>query len=390
MKKIFTLLVAGLVGTAAATAQKAMEHSRFFDNWSIGLVGGGITPTTHSAFWSNMRPSYGLEITKQITPGFGLAVQGTMAHNITDSRLAVDAHNISLLGKVNLFNLFGGYSGEPRVFEMEAVVGAGWGREYYKASVQRDYNFFTTKYGVNFNFNVGEKKAWTISVKPSIVYNMQADRADSYIAYDVNKSAIELMAGVTYHFKNWTGKHYFTKVRTYDQAEVDGLNAKINDLRDAVSDKEGQLAKANNAIGELQRQLAAANQSLAECMNRKPVTEYVTKNTHSSSMEQTVTFRQGKYTVDPAQLPNVERVATFLKNHPEATVSIKGYASPEGSAEINAKIAKARAEAVKKILVEKYKIAAERISAEGQGVGNMFSEPDWNRVSICTLEENKE
>ena len=43
-----------------------------------------------------------------------------------------------------------------------------------------------------------------------------------------------------------------------------------------------------------------------------------------------------------------------------------------------------------KILVEKYKIAAERISAEGQGVGNMFSEPDWNRVSICTLEENKE
>ena len=54
MKKIFTLLVAGLVGTAAATAQKAMEHSRFFDNWSIGLVGGGITPTTHSAFWGNM------------------------------------------------------------------------------------------------------------------------------------------------------------------------------------------------------------------------------------------------------------------------------------------------------------------------------------------------
>ena len=32
----------------------------------------------------------------------------------------------------------------------------------------------------------------------------------------------------------------------------------------------------------------------------------------------------------------------------------------------------------------------ERISAEGQGVGNMFSEPDWNRVSICTLEENNE
>jgi len=54
---------------------------------------------------------------------------------------------------------------------------------------------------------------------------------------------------------------------------------------------------------------------------------------------------------------------------------------------VNARIALARAEAVKKILVNKYKIAADRITAEGQGVGNMFSEPDWNRVSICTIEE---
>ena len=42
---------------------------------------------------------------------------------------------------------------------------------------------------------------------------------------------------------------------------------------------------------------------------------------------------------------------------------------------------------MKTILVEKYKIAANRIVAEGQGVGNMFSEPDWNRVSICTINE---
>ena len=48
-----------------------------------------------------------------------------------------------------------------------------------------------------------------------------------------------------------------------------------------------------------------------------------------------------------------------------------------------------RMEAVKNILINKYGIAANRITAEGQGVGNMFSEPDWNRVAICTLEESK-
>ena len=45
------------------------------------------------------------------------------------------------------------------------------------------------------------------------------------------------------------------------------------------------------------------------------------------------------------------------------------------------------AEAVKTILVNKYKISASRITAEGQGVGDMFTEPDWNRVSICTIED---
>ena len=107
------------------------------------------------------------------------------------------------------------------------------------------------------------------------------------------------------------------------------------------------------------------------------------------TLESVITFRQGKSVIDASQQPNVERVATYLRNHREATVDIKGYASPEGSAEINEKIAQARAEAVKKMLVSKYKISSSRITAEGQGVGDMFSEPDWNRVSICTINENQ-
>ncbi|MDE5702011.1 MAG: OmpA family protein, partial [Bacteroides sp.] len=103
--------------------------------------------------------------------------------------------------------------------------------------------------------------------------------------------------------------------------------------------------------------------------------------------ESIVTFRQGNTPVDASQLPNVERVASYMKRHENAVVAIKGYASPEGSGEVNTRIANARAEAVKKILVKKYKISPERITAEGQGVGDMFTEPDWNRVSICTIED---
>lgn len=380
MKKLFTL-IAIACATLTANAQKTVQGAGFFDNWSIGVVGGGIVPTTHSDFIDDMRATYGVELTKQLTPVFGLGFQFTAANNVTASRNVFDAHNLSLLGKFNLSNLFCGYNGKPRLFEVEAVAGVGWGHDYYPSSVAADYNYLTTKYGLNLNFNVGEKKDWTVALKPAIVYNMDNGGHSVNPSYNVNNSAIELMAGVTYHFKNCNnGKHYMTLHRAYDQAEVDGLNAKINDLRAQNNDKDEAIAKKNEEIRNLQ-------QLLNDCRNQKPAVETVTVTTNKASLEQTVTFRQGKSVIDASQLPNVERVATFLRNHKNATVSIKGYASPEGSAEINTRIAKARAEAVKTILVNKYKIAENRISAEGQGVGDMFSEPDWNRVSICTIEE---
>ena len=88
-------------------------------------------------------------------------------------------------------------------------------------------------------------------------------------------------------------------------------------------------------------------------------------------------------------MPNVEMIADYMKNHKDSKVLIKGYASPEGNYEFNVKLAQARAESVKKLLVSKYNIAASRIEAQGEGIGNMFSEDSWNRVSICTLEEGK-
>ncbi len=384
MKKFLSVIAMGAI-VLSANAQKSVQGSRFFDNWSIGLVGGGIVPTTHSDYIKDVRATYGVEVGKQITPVLGFGVQFLANNNTTASQTIFDQHNLSLLGKINFSNWFFGYNGTPRLFEVEGVLGLGWQHNYNHnyagvKGVCDDTNCMTGKAGFNFNFNVGEAKAWTVSIKPSIVYNLTGANK-SYPEFNVNNSAIEVLAGVTYHFKNHSnGKHYMTLVKAYDQAEVDGLNAKINDLRSQVNDKDSQIAKLGADNRDLQQQLN-------DCRNQKPAVQTVTKST--ASLEQTVTFRQGKSVVDASQLPNVERVATFLKNHKNSTVDIKGYASPEGSAEINAKIAKARAEAVKTILVNKYKIAANRINAEGQGVGNMFSEDDWNRVSICTINESK-
>ena len=177
------------------------------------------------------------------------------------------------------------------------------------------------------------------------------------------------------------GKHHISFAKLYDQAEVDALNEQVNNLRQTNVDQEAELTAANQRNAELEQQLA-------DCKNQGPVIVTDTITSHKKTLESVVTFRQGGVSVVASQTPNVERIATYLKNHEKATVSIKGYASPEGKAEVNARIAQQRADAVKSLLVKRYKIAENRITAEGQGVGNMFEEPDWNRVSICTIHEN--
>lgn len=377
MKKQVLFCMLG-AATIATQAQTTVVGSKFTDNWSIGLNAGAVTPTTHAAFFKSMRPTVGLELGKQLTPIFGLGIEGKAGFNLTESKTSIDATNIGLLGKVNLGNLFGRYKGAPRFFEVEGVVGAGW-LHYYNSNGDGQ-NSWTTKWGVNFNFNLGEQKAWQINIKPAIVYQMDGIDYDhnpqSYL--NVNHSGIELSAGVTYKFGNSYGGHNFKKAHLYDQAQVDGLNAKVNDLREQANSKDQQLRENQEKINQLQNQLN-------DCRNQKPEVTTIVKSTHS--MESVITFSQGKSVVERSQLPNVERIATYMKNHPNSKVIIRGYASPEGSAEINAKIASARAEVVKSQLIQKYNISASRIDASGQGVGKMFSEPDWNRVTICTLDE---
>lgn len=416
MRKISYLLAAALVAVSA-NAQKngALSGTKFFDNWSVTVNGGVGAPVTNCYLWKNVRPVYGLGLNKEISPVFGLTFEATTGNNLhhRNSQTALSNVNAFALARINLSNLFAGYGTEPRLFEIEGVFGGGIIR-YFGQQTDDNYANWTAieadgtreahtawgaKAGLNLNFNLGEKKAWTLSVKPAIVWDLEGcsegvyDRhlnrttGDRGARFDLNDSRFELMAGVTYHFRNSNGKHHFSRVREYDQAEVDGLNAKVNHLRGTAEGLRGELAARDAALGNLANENAGLKRELDELRRRGPeVRRIVNEN---NSLESMVHFRQGKSVIDASQLPNVERVATYLNRHKDSRVVIKGYASPEGSKEINEKLAAARAAAVKDCLVKRYRIPADRISAEGLGVGDFFSEPDWNRVSICTIQESK-
>jgi outer membrane protein OmpA-like peptidoglycan-associated protein len=376
MKRLLTGLAVCTAMVSANAQSTAFTGNKLTDNWSVGINVGGTTPLKHGAFFGDMRPVFGLNLSKELTPYFGVTAEGMTAVNTSASTTAFDAVSVSLLGRANLSNLFCGWKGYTRTFEMEAVAGAGWGRQINNHELAHDRNTLLAKMGLNFNFNLGESKAWTLAVRPALVYDLKA--GNDQLHFNANQADWEITAGLQYHFKCSNGKHRFSPVKAYDQNEVDGLNAQINALR-------GQLGEAGAALDRARKDNADLKKALNDCQNQEKTVQVVDNS--KKSLESVVTFGQGKTVVAASQMPNVERVATYLKNHKDAKVSIKGYASPEGSQAVNERIAAQRAEAVKSVLVNKYKIAANRIEAEGQGVGNMFEEADWNRVSICTIAE---
>ena len=363
---------------AVSVSAQTVTESKTFDNFYIGINGGVATKTTGHSWLSDLNPNAGLRIGRYFTPVFGLAVESNAYFSNKPGKstgTVVRYLNTSLLGTVNFSNWFGGYKGEPRCFELSAVYGLGWGHIFGNSENfggVDNRNDLTSKAGLDFAFNFGGKKQWQFYVEPAMIWALNGAQESSNIKYNINRSAFQLNAGIVYKFKNSNGTHNFTIAQLRDQAEIDGLNAQINNLRGTVNDKDAQLSAKDKQIADLQK-------ALSDCQNApKPVAKPAT----ATNLQPTVIFRQGKSTVDPAQVASIELIAQYMKNHKDANVEIKGYASPEGNAELNQKLSEARAEAVKNILVKKYKIAANRLSTKGMGATDkLFEQVEFNRVA---------
>lgn len=374
MKKIFTLF-AGLMAAATLSAQTVLE-SKTFDNVYIGINGGLATKATGHAWLKDMNPNVGLRIGRNFTPVFGLAAESNVYFKNTNGHTTgtvVNGMNTSLLGTTNLTNLFGGYNGEPRMFELTALYGLGWGHVFGHPTENYKADMLTSKAALDFGFNLGQKKAWQLYIEPAMIWALNGNGYQG-VKYDVNRASFQLNVGLVYKFKNSNGSHNFVVAQLRDQAEIDALNDQINDLRGELAGKDDEMAAKDRQIAELKQQLAdCQNQTTTACERLQPV----------------VIFRQGKSTIDRAQYASIELIAKYMKDNQDAKVEIKGYASPEGSAKFNQKLSQARAEAVKKALVKRYNISADRIEAKGMGATNKLSERvEFNRVATFSNNAN--
>lgn len=101
-----------------------------------------------------------------------------------------------------------------------------------------------------------------------------------------------------------------------------------------------------------------------------------------------VVFEQNKSTVNKSEYSSIKRVANYMLKHPKDTIIIKGYTRMGLSTKRSQKLSEARAKAVKKELVQRYFISANRIIVTGMGATNKFdSLGDQNDVVLFFIKK---
>lgn len=375
MKKLFTFIAVAFIAVSASA--QTVTESKTLDNFYIGINGGVAVKTTGTAGWmGNLNPNAGLRLGRYFTPVFGLALESNAYFSNKPGEstgTGVRYLNTNLMATVNMNNWISGYKGTPRDFEVSLLYGFGWGH-WFSSNPDGVRNYCLAKGAVDIAYNFGSDKEWQIYLEPAFTHAISGDGCKG-VQYNINKSQFQVNIGVAYKFKNSNGTHNFTIAQLRDQSEIDALNAKINELRNSLNEKDAQCSAQ---LAAKEKQIADLQRALDEC-NKKP--KYVKPET-ATNLQPTVLFRQNKSTIDAAQYAPIEMIATYMKNHPEAQIEIKGYASPEGSVERNQQLSEERAEAVKKALVKKYKIDESRLTTKGMGATDkLFEQVEFNRVA---------
>lgn len=335
MKKLI-LMLALFSAVLGANAQIATQNSNALDNISVGVTAGVSTPLDFNSVFP-LNTNVGLKLQKDFTPAFGVQLEGLAVLNdnhFTDLKTAVKATNVGANALFNLSNIFLGYKGTPRAFEVSTVTGIGWLHTWNTSA-----NYLSAKTGLDLAFNLGKKKATSIVLTPAVYWNLNKI---GHIHFDKNNAQLALNLSLIYHFKTSNGTHSF---KTYD---VGAMIAEIDRLNGALAECESREPKVIEKVVEV----PVTNTVVVKDVND---VWFVTFATGSSTLS-----TEAKYILN--QIGN------------DIIVDVIGTASPDGSAAFNQRLSEMRAAKVKDYL-EKRGVKVN--SAEGRGVN-----PETGRAAI--------
>ena len=391
MKKIFSLLIALAMTVMLASAQtKTVEHAGFFENTYVTVSGGVVSNTQFTNMdksnWYKIGGVADLEVGKYVTPVIGFSVDGLALLNTTTSYTLVDESAVLGNVKLNFSNWLLGYQGKPYLLDVVGVLGHGWGHDYvagsygqYRSSdapvivdgassevigknaVTTDKNYTVYRAGAEFNFNLGDAKAWQINVKPGVLWmhKLAGNNVSTPFLTSGRDARAYVTLGATYKFGGKkTGHNFRLCPYSVTQKDYDALKKQYNDL----ANREPEVREVVKTVTET-----------------KEVMKTETRVLVGSTV---ITFDIGS-----AALSTVERqkVGLFAESLDDDTlVQIVGSAdSGTGSETRNFALAQNRANVVKNVLVNDYGVNPDRIAVNTKL--DATANVETSRSAILTL-----
>lgn len=385
MKKIIlSALAFGLLAIPAFSQEKAIKNPGFWDNWFIQAQGGAsytFSESNRDASVSDLiSPTVGLSVGKHFSPTFGLRVQGSGWESKSQYGWTDDIYHYKYIqGTVdamfNITNFFGGYK-EDRVFNLYGFGGISGVHTMAKKRINiyedgrglDKANMIVPRVGLQADFLVAKN----VSLNLEVSGNLLEDRFNGRVEGKAYDGMLTALAGVTYHFN----KKGFDVVDVVDPSVIQDLNNRINEQRAAMNNKDAK-------ISELQAALAKKPEVVVQEVETAPLEEIV--------MNAVVVFKLGKSDLQDNQEINIYNAAKFFQDNPNMDCIVTGYADKAtGNPTINQKISERRAEAVAKILIEKFGISPTRVTTQASGDKDQpFQIDAWNRVVIFTAVPKK-
>lgn len=347
-KRFAATLVLGLMFASNASAQFATEYAKPLDNTFITVNVGAAAPL--NSLFGDMfpvNPLAGIAFGKWFTPYVGAEIEATgwfgshLGYNTKSLSNNNGATNAirgiygGINGLVNLTNVFAGYYGSPRFFEVGAYIGIGWAHGFRPHTADRYNNYWAGKTGLDFAFNLGSKKAHTVSFRPAVLWNFTTPGAGKgSSAFNKNGAQLYLGAAYTYHFKTSNGTHHF---KIYN-------------------------------IGEMNNRIDSLNQELAK--KPKEVIREVVKTVEVPAKTVATAAAADTYVFFAQNSAELTSEAKSVLDKVEGTVDVVATSSPEGTPEYNQSLSERRAKAVADYLKAK---GVTVDSCKGAGVKNVTS-----------------
>ena len=389
MKKILMLLaLAGVTSVASAqqttiTGYEVIQvqdkyqviTNPFWDNWFFSIGGGAealFGDNDHvGKFRDRISPTLNVAVGKWFTPGLGLRLQysglqgrGFAGSETADFVKSGKLANVYYKQKFNYMNLhgdvmfnlnalFGGYNSH-RVYEIIPYIGAGWAHAYSRPHT----NSATFNAGIINRFRLSNAVDLNLELSATGLEGKFDGEHGSKPDYD---GILGATIGVTYYFPT----RGFQRPVPQIISELE-----LNQMRNQMN----AMAAANM---QLQQQLANAQQPVEV----EDTEEVVITDTNIAP--RTVFFKIGSDKLSPQEEMNLSYLASKIKESPNATYTINGYAdSATGTPAFNQKLSLERAQVVKDLLVKKYGISADRLKVAAGGGVDKFGQPILNRVVL--------